>query len=90
MVVPQKGHEHVLTSRLVRLGAPLCAARLEAVDERACTLAEPGELGRTLGGGPGSAPGERRSRYPRWCEELDEGCMAVVVTLFSSEHDLRF
>lgn len=35
---------------------------------------EPGELGRTLGGGPKSAAGERRCAKARF-EEADEACM---------------
>lgn len=53
----------ILTSRVVRLVTPLCTLcteRLDAVDDRGCKLPVPGELGRMLGGGPGSAPGERR------------------------------
>lgn len=54
--------QSLLTSRVVRLVRPLCAERFEVVDERACKVPVPGELGRTLGGGPGSATGERRCK----------------------------
>ena len=61
---PKQNIQPKLTSRFVRLDRLPWPERLEAVDDRGCTppLPVPGELGRTLGGGPGSAPGERRCK----------------------------
>lgn len=54
-----------LTSRFVRLVVLPGAERFDAVEDRGCTFPVPGEFGRMLGGGPGSAPGERRCVKPR-------------------------
>ncbi|KAI6777036.1 hypothetical protein HG530_000981 [Fusarium avenaceum] len=67
--------EHILTSRFILREPVDCTDLAEALDVRACSAGEMERTG-TLGGGPGSAPGERRWAKARW-EPDDGACMAV-------------
>ncbi|KAF5659621.1 hypothetical protein FDENT_13885 [Fusarium denticulatum] len=66
-------HYGILTSRFILRDPVDCTDLAEALEARAWSAGEMDRTG-TFGGGPGSAPGERRWAKARW-EPDDGACM---------------
>lgn len=66
---------YILTSRFILREPVDCTDLAEALEARAWSAGEMDRTG-TLGGGPGSAPGERRWAKARW-EPDDGACISA-------------
>lgn len=78
----------ILTSRFILREPADCTDLAEALDVRAWSAGEMERTG-TLGGGPGSAPGERRWAKARW-EPDDGACMAVYAVQYLYSRDKKY